>query len=617
MVFKYPAVQLVKYLRGNMNRTKHYLYALKLMFQIYPLQFVLKLIFNGVSVVLCFFSNAYLLRYVINGIQVGTPVIRILVYVLFMLLLRLLFGAFQEIYTNRIMPITNRRSTVRLNKTIYKRSLEIDYASYENPAAFELYNRAVTNGSASAQYAMNSILEAVSGILELSLNGWLLFSIDPILLVFALFPLLLNLLLPKLQKMSYDYSVSEMEINRKKDYTRRTFYQAEYAKEMRLTNMYRVMYRRFGESVKEYISLVKDKGIKNALASFSFEFIINILVTFGAEIYALFRTLGSGTMMYGDCLVILNSVGNFSFPASCIGDIVSAYHDAALYIQDYSRFMTEEPKVNPNPDGISPVIGDIEMQDVSFRYDGANTYALQHITLHIQRGERIAIVGRNGSGKTTLVKLLLRLYDPTDGKIRMGGEDIRNYKLHEYRRTYGVVFQDYKQMSVTVAENVLGRPFCAGDEETVVDSLKKAGLYEMIQRQPNGIHTIVTREFDDNGLVLSGGQSQKLAIAAVYARNADIVILDEPSSALDPLAEHEMYQKMMEASEGKTVIMISHRLSSTVSADRIIYMENGRITEAGTHSQLMRLNAKYAQLFRVQAQNYTDYYSEERADEKA
>ena len=215
------------------------------------------------------------------------------------------------------------------------------------------------------------------------------------------------------------------------------------------------------------------------------------------------------------------------------------------------------------------------------------------------------MVGLNGVGKTTLVKLLLRLYDPTEGVILLGGQDIREYDIDSYRACFGIVFQDYKQIALSVGENVLGRPMRDGDEKTVEIALRKAGLWDKISKLPNGIHMVMTKEFDENGLILSGGESQKLAIASVYARDCSIVILDEPSSALDPLAEKEMYDQMYRACEGKTVIFISHRLSSATDADRIILMENGTIKEMGTHGELMKRGGSYAEMFRAQAESYS------------
>lgn len=224
----------------------------------------------------------------------------------------------------------------------------------------------------------------------------------------------------------------------------------------------------------------------------------------------------------------------------------------------------------------------------------------------IKQGEKIAIVGFNGAGKTTLVKLLMRLYDPSSGEILLNGRNIKEYNLESYRGSLGVVFQDYKQFALSVVENVLGRPMREGDEAAVEDCLRRAGIWDKISALPEGINTRMTREFDDDGLILSGGESQKLAIASVYARNSSVVILDEPSSALDPIAEHDMYRQMYRACEGKTMIFISHRLSSAVDADRIFLIEDGSIKESGSHSELMRLNGSYAEMFKAQAESYTD-----------
>ena len=588
------------------HTVKNYFYSLKLVIRHYPVSFFSDLLLDIIQRITIFFSFTYLLRYVVNGIQDHKSVADIMTYVIVMLAVNVAFVIVNSTYTRRFKPILDKKGDARLKRAVFRRSLEADYANFDDPDAYESFSRVLSNSAEALECAKNAVQEMFSFALSFSLNVWLILTIDPVLFVFAALSLLSVLFTPFLNRGIYGYSVEEDRISRKNDYIRRTFYQAEFAKEMRLTNIHRVMIARFEASSAEIIQLLKTKRLRLAFLSFLDHFLTSCIVPCAAQLYAIYRTVVSKTMMLGDCLVVINAALAFSGIAASVKVIVSFFCDAALYIRDYRSFMTEVPQVDPNPDGLMPTVGDIELKNVSFRYRGAETDTLRGVSVKIKKGERIAIVGHNGVGKTTLVKLLLRLYDPTDGSVFAGGHDIREYRLKEYRRTYGVVFQDYRQMAMTVAENVLGRAFEDGDEAVVVDALKKAGLWEIISALPKGIHTVMTREFDSDGLVLSGGQTQKLAIASIYAKHADTVILDEPSSALDPLAEHEMYGNMLRASEGKTVIFISHRLSSAVSADRVFFMENGGVCEMGSHAELMRRNGKYAEMFRMQAQNYTD-----------
>ena len=244
------------------------------------------------------------------------------------------------------------------------------------------------------------------------------------------------------------------------------------------------------------------------------------------------------------------------------------------------------------------------MKNVSFRYDGAEEDTLKEISFTIKQGERIALVGSNGSGKTTLVKLLLRLYDPREGEILLDGVNIKEMTLNSYRDCFSTVFQDFKLFSMSVRDNVLLREPCEGDNELVIQALKESGAYDRVMRMPKGLDTVLTREFDDEGVNLSVGEAQKLSLARVFAEKAPFVILDEPSSALDPIAEYTMFENMMKATEGRSVLFISHRLSSAVLADRVILMDGGRITEIGTHEELMSMKGAYAEMFTRQAENY-------------
>jgi ATP-binding cassette subfamily B protein len=221
----------------------------------------------------------------------------------------------------------------------------------------------------------------------------------------------------------------------------------------------------------------------------------------------------------------------------------------------------------------------------------------------IKAGQKIALVGYNGAGKSTLVKLILRLYDPNSGKVLINGEGIKDFTISSYRSKFSTIFQDFRIYSASVAENVLCGKYTNVDEKRVNSALSNSGFDEKLASMPHGIDTVLTKEFDSEGINLSGGEAQKIAIARVFARDCDIVILDEPSSALDPDSEYELNKTLMTAFD-KTVIIISHRLSTTRMADMIYMLEDGKIIEQGDHDSLMKLDGKYAEMFNKQAEKY-------------
>lgn len=592
---------------GLSRAFSNYVYSLKLSAKGSPGRFIYSFLFTFVQSLLGFFSTEYMLRFVVNGIQEDRSYKSIALYLIMIMLMNVfVFGVIEQVYNNLIEPRWSRSLNVYINKLIYRKSVEVDIENYENPDFYAKYNKAIGNSAICIEWTLWTVRTSISFIVQLSANTVLLLAIDPVLMLFALFPLALSFIRKKRSKLRYESEMKSKEADRCKDYTRRSFYLSDYAKEMRLTNIYKVMLRRFRESIAEVVRIARTDGVKIAAYDILLDLGLEVITILGAESYALFRTLVSGTMLYGDCLVVLNSIGTVSYRIQYINGIINCFYEIALYMEDYRALAEQKPKISPNENGMIPHHGDIELRNVSFRYDGSNCDTLRHINLKIKKGERIALVGHNGAGKTTLVKLLMRLYDPTSGVISLDDIDIREYKLRDYRRMYGIVFQDYKQLSLSVAENVLGRNLGEGDEERVVEALKKAGVYDKIASLPKGVHTTMTKEFDEDGVVLSGGQSQKIAIASIYANDSSIVILDEPSSALDPIAEHELYENMMTACAGRTIIFISHRLSSAVSADRVFLLDGGEIKEFGTHRELMEMDGIYAAMFRAQAQNYVD-----------
>jgi ABC-type multidrug transport system fused ATPase/permease subunit len=274
-------------------------------------------------------------------------------------------------------------------------------------------------------------------------------------------------------------------------------------------------------------------------------------------------------------------------------------------------FMNEEPTVVPNTDEPKiPKKGGnhtIEFKNVFFRYPGSEKYVLENINLTLKTNESVVLVGLNGAGKTTLIKLLTRLYDPTEGEILLDGEDIRSYDLKALYDLYGIIFQDFGRYAETAEENIAfgdaDRPVDRGE---VIIAAHNANADDFIEALPQGYDTPLTRLFEENGVELSGGQWQKLSVARAFYKNSDILILDEPTASLDAIAEREIFDRFAELSKNKLTVFVSHRLSSAVGAGRIVVLRDGRIVEQGTHSQLMENKGDYHYLFTTQAEKYND-----------
>jgi ATP-binding cassette, subfamily B, bacterial len=280
-----------------------------------------------------------------------------------------------------------------------------------------------------------------------------------------------------------------------------------------------------------------------------------------------------------------------------------------LYLNNLYELMERQPSMpvatEPRPVP-QPLRGEIRFEHVSFAYPGAESQALSDVSFTVKAGETLAVVGRNGAGKTTLFKLICRLYDPLEGRILIDGIDLRDFQPEEVRRQIGAMFQDYVDYQATAAENIgLGSLPEITDRDAIVSASKQAGSDELIAGLPEGYDTALGKWFDA-GVNLSGGEWQKVALARAFMRDeAKILLLDEPTSALDAQAEYDLFERLRSLTHGRTAVYISHRFSTVRRADRIIFLEHGRLVEEGTHEELMRLGGRYARLFRMQAAAYT------------
>ena len=312
------------------------------------------------------------------------------------------------------------------------------------------------------------------------------------------------------------------------------------------------------------------------------------------------------SLSIGDFYILVGSIFNLLRILLDFSNGIVQIQGNKLYIENFMSFLSYQNDVQnvqkeliPDKDHI-----DIEFNNVCFKYINSERNVLENVNLKISHGQKIAIVGNNGSGKTTLVKLLLRLYDVSDGVIKYGNEDIKKINLNSYRDLFGVCFQDSQIFAMNVLENVLLTDENT-NEELVISALKASGVYNKISKS-GGIYTDVTQEFSEEGLVLSGGEQQMLSLSRVFAKDYPIVILDEPTSSLDPIAEENLFQNMLNLCRDKTVIFISHRLSSAKIADKIFFMKDGTIVEEGNHEELIRKSGLYAEMFSSQAQGYQE-----------
>lgn len=511
----------------------------------------------------------------------------------------LLCWLFREFFWN----VEKEKVNQGLSTMLYNKAKELDLEAYDDPSFYNNFILAVEASSGNLNNMLNLIRQYMGEVVTLVTICSVILTIDPICLVIVLVTVaVFTPISRKIADLQLERRVENNRLHRRADYFARVFYLQDYAKEVRMNGIKPLLIKRYNEAADDVIDCQK-KYVKKID-------ILYFIQETGVQIVGFMLVL---PLYLGYCVLVSKTISSGDFVAAFNGawGIAASFSFLTVYI---SRTFSEQSKViykvreflgreNKLADGTHTAEMSepetIELKNVSFTYPGNDKPTLKNINLTLNPYEKIALVGYNGAGKTTLTNLLLRLYDVTDGEILIGGRNINDETIKSHRNRFSAVFQDFQLFAATLGENVaLDTDY---NENEVMQALKHSGFDKEL---PNGVHTEVLREFDDSGMMFSGGEAQKITVARAFYKNCPYVIMDEPSANLDPVAEYNLNKSMTEVAKNKTVIFISHRLSTTRHADRIYVMENGEIVENGTHDELMSQNGKYAYMFNLQAEKY-------------
>lgn len=503
-------------------------------------------------------------------------------------------------------PIAKVTLQEKVRQELFEKASKMDLQYYETPKFYTDFVWAASQADSKMEQVYNTTLQFVARLSELLFMGGVMLALDPTLFLFAAFSAAIRIFFNrKIIKKRFEIEQQTKPLERQRDYSSRIFYLSDYAKEVRLSKIHESIFTRFQNACKSMGDICVKGGKNLAFYAICSSVLQELFSTFGMYVYLAYRILVSKALSFGDFGALTESTHRFSGRIRQLVDICIAYSEHSLYIEKFRAFLAYEPSIELQEgekpaDKPQPIV----FKNVSFTYNGETVPSLKNINLTIEPYEKIAIVGYNGAGKSTLIKLLLRLYDASEGKILLGDTNIRDFETEAYRKEFGAVFQDYQIFAATLGENVV-MDFMDGEENNLVeDALCKSNFKETLDQLALSLETPLTKEFQQEGINLSGGEGQKVAIARVFYKSCNYAIMDEPSSALDPISEYKLNQNMMEISKDKTVIFISHRLSTTIMADRIYMLENGEIIEQGSHEELMKLNGKYAEMFYKQAEKY-------------
>ncbi len=482
---------------------------------------------------------------------------------------------------------------------------QLDLQAYEDPVFYDRLERARVQATdrlgmiqSIGRLFQQTLTTITLSAAILFFSPWLL-----LLLIVAIVPAFLGE--SHFAFLSYAKNFRQTPVKRQLDYLRQVGGSKDAAKELKLFGLSRFLTHRFttlsNQIFDENLALARRRLVAVSLLS-----TISTAGYYAAYFWVIYKTVNR-VFTIGELVFLTQSIMSASTNISQMFSTLSSIADQALFLTDLLAFFEMKPTVTSKPGALPaprPIVSGFEFQDVSFTYPGTDRLVLSGLNFRLETGERIALIGQNGQGKTTIVKLMTRLYDPTAGRVLLDGVDLRDYDIEDLCREIGVIFQDFMKYEMTARENIaVGRIEFLRDDYRIHSAAEKSLADGVIQRLPRKYEQMLGRRFE-TGVDLSGGEWQKLALARAYLREAQVLILDEPTAALDARAEYEVFERFNELTESKMALFISHRFSTVRMAERIIVLENGSIAEEGSHDRLMAYGGRYAEMFELQASSY-------------
>jgi len=580
-------------------------YAVKTIWSISKSRIIHMMIDNIAGYAEWIFMAIFFLRYVINAIETEAPFEQIMLFIGICFVVCGSIAVYQSFLNSTVIPFTDNKIYRTLYKRLYAKARNVELRCFEDAEFYNRYTMALENSAAKMTSSVNMLFEVLFGAVAALASFWSMFTIDPWSVLFVISPIIGNFVFGALMnKIWGGRYVDTVKNNRIAEYVNRVMHLAEYAKEIRYSSIHQLMMKRYNDAMDGNVK-VADKYAKKAIVYNWAQNVTTFALVFeGIMIYSAYRTIVSQTMGLAELAIMFSAMNTSSWMLFCMFNNITEAMKNGQFLEYFRTFMEYKEKIPEDQDGVMPEkIRSIEFKNVCFEYK-ENEPVINNLSFKIEGNKVCALVGHNGAGKSTIIKLLFRLYDPTSGEILVNGINIKEYNLKAYRKQFSAAFQDYKVMAMSVKDNVLMGEKFDNPDETAERALKCAGVWDKISSLSNGMNTIMTKEFDNDGAVLSGGEQQKIVVARAFAQQASVKVFDEPSSALDPIAEYDLYKGIMDESKGHITLFISHRLSSVKDADEVFMLENGTVIEQGTHRQLMDMDGKYCEMFTKQAQNY-------------